>query len=724
MSRLRVALVVARVLLAPLCVAGALALIVLASLGVVEVVIAVPATLALLASGGVSLLSLLRFGAAPHPVSEKVSASAGVPAYDVWEGVDVEFDQSEGIGGISFGEEQQDEHWASAEPPGLEDAEAEERFALRRSADAKWAYAGPSPDRFVNVAVGDADGLLESTQPIVRGRRYELHVNIGRLSAASAVDHPTAFPDELLPNVRSGHWLAIAAVSSDFGVPMEPFHLFLPREGDSWHCSCEPGGEHRCSPESRRTDVVIPLLAPSTTMRVAQVRVAVYYTNNLIQSLVLFAEIVEPGQRGVHIAHVDFTLSESLRDLDSFDPRALNILSNETPTGTHRLVFKGDKGFADFTFGEGEITRAMDEVRTCLLDIHIDRIGQSRVNRLAAGNRKSAREFGADLSNLAMIGYRHWQRLFTEVQSILELAGDGSPKTIQVARVPRTYFVYPWATIYDLPLDIYENASHTLCPLISDWDGVAPLVDADTARCPREAEHASKNVICPFGFWGLRYAIEHPTGTGTLAFEIGAGQPQQVVAGRSTELEATETQRHFTELARLLGDCVIHPAESRADVGLALAEPAAEFVYFYCHGDTAADGQPCLVVGAGEQIPAGQITTWQIADWPPHHWDSTRPLVVLNGCHTAALTPLSPVNFVDSFAAAGASGLLGTEITLDQKMASEAAEVFFEHFMSSQCIGIGQALRRTRLHFVSKGNLLGLAYTAYCSADLKLRRGA
>jgi len=51
-------------------------------------------------------------------------------------------------------------------------------------------------------------------------------------------------------------------------------------------------------------------------------------------------------------------------------------------------------------------------------------------------------------------------------------------------------------------------------------------------------------------------------------------------------------------------------------------------------------------------------------------------------------------------------------------VASEAAELFLKYF--GQLQPVGQALQKMRMEFLAKGNLLGLAYTAYCSADLIL----
>jgi hypothetical protein len=92
--------------------------------------------------------------------------------------------------------------------------------------------------------------------------------------------------------------------------------------------------------------------------------------------------------------------------------------------------------------------------------------------------------------------------------------------------------------------------------------------------------------------------------------------------------------------------------------------------------------------------------------------------VFINGCHTAELTPELLVSFVDSFIGAYASGVIGTEVLLHQQIAGEAAEEFLMQLQNK--LSVGQALREMRLHFLSKGNLMGLAYTPYCSAKLTL----
>jgi hypothetical protein len=86
---------------------------------------------------------------------------------------------------------------------------------------------------------------------------------------------------------------------------------------------------------------------------------------------------------------------------------------------------------------------------------------------------------------------------------------------------------------------------------------------------------------------------------------------------------------------------------------------------------------------------------------------------------TAELTPEALLTFVDTFAKAYAAGVIGAEISVTQAFASEAAEVFFNAFHRPG-VTVGEALLAMRLHFLRKGNLLGLVYTAYCSAALQL----
>lgn len=210
-----------------------------------------------------------------------------------------------------------------------------------------------------------------------------------------------------------------------------------------------------------------------------------------------------------------------------------------------------------------------------------------------------------------------------------------------------------------------------------------------------------------------------------MPMEIQVVAPFESVFARSLDLEEELSEQHLENIQKLPGFSG-PPQDSKDAIVNALANPDIEIAYFYCHGkrkqiDTE-EPLPSLGVGKKkEEITPDEVLGWYIYDWNPRtdHWRTTSPLIFINGCHTAELTPGSLVSFVDAFVSVNAGGIIGTEITLHQRVANEAAEVFFANFIGEK-LAVGEALRRMRLHLLSKGNLLGLVYTAYCSAELKL----
>ena len=446
-------------------------------------------------------------------------------------------------------------------------------------------------------------------RPLVASAEYVLRVDIGMIAKDTIVAEAESAPLPSLPpeaaNEEGGHWLSLVVVSSDFEVPGHAFRLYLPRVGASWTCSCPENEPHCCDATDRRPHVLIRVRAPARTGP-ASLRLVLYHRANAVQSHLLVADVAATANApGAHVAHVDYTLSHDLADLARLSPRLLNILTNETGSGTHRLVFMDYGGEPlSFTFGEGQMTAAMDDARALLRDVHIDQVGNSRRNRLRPGNRKLPPEFARDLQTLAQHGWELWVSLFTEVQAPLLDAGRSRSRTIQVARVPRTQFVFPWSLVYDIPLDRTADARYELCPVVARWDGAGPFLDGDPWRCSHEDAHA-KNTICPFGFWGFRYAIEHPASAprGTLPTEVAIVGEANMVMARSTQLGADESRRHLAALRQALPGIAIAPADSLAHVARELADPDAEIVYFYCHGGRTPDGEASLIVGGGEQHP-------------------------------------------------------------------------------------------------------------------------
>jgi len=113
-----------------------------------------------------------------------------------------------------------------------------------------------------------------------------------------------------------------------------------------------------------------------------------------------------------------------------------------------------------------------------------------------------------------------------------------------------------------------------------------------------------------------------------------------------------------------------------------------------------------------------EVNAWK-AEWPEEHWSDRQPLVILNGCHTSELTPEEVLSFVTAFSDARAAGVIGLETSIEQRLAGEAIEDFLSFLRMGR--NTGEAIYCMRWELLHKGNVMGLAYTPYCSAALQLR---
>jgi hypothetical protein len=98
------------------------------------------------------------------------------------------------------------------------------------------------------------------------------------------------------------------------------------------------------------------------------------------------------------------------------------------------------------------------------------------------------------------------------------------------------------------------------------------------------------------------------------------------------------------------------------------------------------------------------------------------PLVFLNACQGAALSPLLYQGLVPFFIRKGARGVLGTEVDTPAVFAAEFAKRFFARFVSSGKT-MGQLLLELRQEFLHEhNNLLPLVYALYSSGDISVVR--
>jgi hypothetical protein len=154
---------------------------------------------------------------------------------------------------------------------------------------------------------------------------------------------------------------------------------------------------------------------------------------------------------------------------------------------------------------------------------------------------------------------------------------------------------------------------------------------------------------------------------------------------------------------------------TRDDVIRELKATKPQLVYFYCHGGIS-ETRPYLQVGTPDAT--GNLSP-SFVRAKKIRWDIPRPLVFINGCHTTALEPEQAFEFITPLIEnANAAGVIGTEITIFEPLATVFAEECLRRFLNDA--PIGEAIRGARLKLLKDANPLGLVYIPYAIADLRL----
>ncbi|RZU18006.1 CHAT domain-containing protein [Streptomyces sp. BK239] len=587
--------------------------------------------------------------------------------------------------------------------------------------DAALPSEDTAADRFLNLWL--AWPLSQARVPADRclgvGRRYELVMNIGESLAESLLSESgQPFPDDLLG--PDGHWLTVSVCSDDFAVSPAHHHLFLPKEGDSWVCECSPDGPgHDCERDHRGPYLRVPVIAP-TESGPARLRLLVAHRGHQLQSATLTATVAprETRLEGAEpvSAEIDFTLTPGFAGIAALPPRTAAIRISQAGDRSLTVDVDGASGVVStFRLGELQTAGALDQARTALMAAHVEVKDGKRVNLLPPDNRKSGEAFLTDLKNLAGIGWDLFVLIAprsAQRQALRDVLGGAGQ--VQICRQEGLDLTFPWALVYDIP--VVRGSRWVHCKQGLDTD--LPL---GTRECPGADGH-QLNTLCPFGFWGYRHIIEQPPSRSegqrlALVAGSGEGDPAMTVA-LSTALDFDETERHVTDLHRRFGGRLTdHTA--RDTLFDALVD-APDCLYFYCHGREPekgrAPGHSVLEIGKSDWIGPQDLAALDT------HWASWRdasPLVFLNGCHTVDSGPATWHSYADAFTDLHASGVVGTEISVAQTLASEVAELFWQSLLDGR--SVGSALHSARAALLKKNNLLGLAYTAYCSGSLTLR---
>jgi len=465
-----------------------------------------------------------------------------------------------------------------------------------------------------------------------------------------------------------------------------------------------------------------------------RLRCNIYYKQILLQSrlvTVLTSDDPEPSKKVVaRQSELDYVISKTLTyQLDKMPEHRLSIMINDNDDSTHGFRFFGNKGGDDFkndsSFDAAELTDLITWARGSLRKAAWGDEGEynGQNYRYAHGQIK-VDQLRIDLFRCAKRGYRIYDTLINRLAGDADKAWDladlmMTPGKVQIASKASARLILPTALIYDYPLDTSLGSKELkLCShFVTALENKTPLETTDCFQgaCPSADRD---DHVCPSGFWGYRHMIGMPVTTPNgpdAPVEIKIDGQREISMAVSTDPNFIGREKHQNAIKNLHPQLTFNFADERAETMDEMKTEDPHVLYFFCHG-----------------IFSGRITYIQVG--PPKsrgisrdqlrqkriRWRKTRPLVFINGCHTAALNPDRAMDLVGGFIdTSHAAGVIGTEITNFVQVATVFGEECLKRFMVEGQT-IGEAVRGARLAVLQQGNPLGLIYVPYVMTGLKM----
>jgi hypothetical protein len=420
-----------------------------------------------------------------------------------------------------------------------------------------------------------------------------------------------------------------------------------------------------------------------------------------------------------------------MQDLDAehlagLKARTLSVLVNDNGGGTHGFKFFGQRNFKSDVALEAQTL--MQEIEKARAGLRIVAWGDNKEPDPA--NAEASFRFSAPTRDQLVQAILVLARTGFQLYDLLAdpLGGDQASELRQSMRRPgRVEFanrtsldlLVPAACVYDYPMR--WQSANAVCGAFLDALGKRSLSETEcfTGACPT---YADTKVVCPSGFWGFRHEIGYAASlSGGAASDaknqssvIGCSPSLVFNVAASADAHLTRRDEHLRTVAALTA-CQWEFAPTATGLLDLFSSSSPSIAYLYGHGGVDEAGRPYFVVGTDEDGPIYRADLRDRVDWRKTH-----PLVFLNGCHSAALSPNSAFTYATGFLQTShASAVVGSEIAIAESLAVAFGEECLRRFVVD-LNPLGQAVREARLALLAKNNPLGLAYLAFGPAEVRL----
>lgn len=244
------------------------------------------------------------------------------------------------------------------------------------------------------------------------------------------------------------------------------------------------------------------------------------------------------------------------------------------------------------------------------------------------------------------------------------------------------------------------------------------------------ADKFDGNNIQPELFLGLKHVVEVAPMEPAMDFATGiASRPQLTVSlnlnqeiDKQMNFPLIKNQVQYWNAREQKGGVNVITRTRSSDVVSALADEKTpdQIAYFYCHAvsknlNEGGANASTLQFGANQNVTLEDL----MLSAPLETRLAGSPLVFINACESAELSPLFYNGFMPYFVDKGARGMIGTECPVPALFALDWAGKFFDQFLGGKPLGqLFLDLRRE--YFFNHNNLLGLLYAVYCDADTRV----
>jgi hypothetical protein len=535
----------------------------------------------------------------------------------------------------------------------------------------------PREQRWINAEIKDHP----KGQSLARNVPYTLAFDVDILQRAEAVAGAGFKTDEVFAPGEAEATLTVQLGSQDFAIATQSDSIVLPRVGKS---------------TANASFTVIALHdGPST------ITATIHRQGNFVRRMELKFDIGAAGATVVEVTNVGRPLAAAA----IIQSREANLTITPSEHGYQCIVCGSKSIYAQLKIQPAELATAVRVARQALMDVVIlqnakhECVFQTQID-IPNDEQQQA------LKIMARAGAKLFNALFDYPGACDDIKNVGKYLRNMALKAPK------------LKLQFVAN----LAPV--PW-GLLYLGDA-----------AAGAALDWNNFLGMRHIIEmipmQNNSTEYSSAEIPSNRPQLVVSlnvnediDKQTSLDLVERQLAFWKDAAHNKGINYILRHTTTEVVKALASGSADdqLMYFYCHAkagdlnDPGGTDASCLLLGDRSVILLSDLKL----DAPTTAAGALKgaPLVFINACESAEMSPAFYDGFVPYFIDKGARGVIGTECQTPALFAAEWAKRFFELFLNGQ--PLGEVFLDLRKEFLEKhGNPLGLLYAVHSDGDARV----